>query len=109
MDVDAFVKTGWQDHGDAPQDVANRLADACQQIEASEQVAPFVRLLVHVYGEHLGQWQQGADLVAYRLKVSGRGLAERVDSPMDVAAAFDIGGQQPIEDVLWLLAGRRMV
>jgi hypothetical protein len=46
MDVDAFVKTGWQDHGDAPQDVADRLAAACQQLEASEQVAPFVPLLV---------------------------------------------------------------
>lgn len=64
MGLDAFLKTAWQDHGEAPQDVAYRLVAACHQVETSEQVAPFVRLLVHVYGEHLGQWQLGVKLLA---------------------------------------------
>ncbi len=64
MDLDAFLKTAWQDHGDAPQAVADRLVAACQHVEASAQIAPFIRLLVHVYGEHLGHWQQGVELLA---------------------------------------------
>lgn len=63
MDLDEFLKTAWQDHGDAPQDVADRLRAAVSLVESSEQFAPFVRLLVHVYGEHLGQWQQGLELL----------------------------------------------
>ncbi len=62
-DLNEFLKTAWNDHGDAPQEVADRLALACSRVETSEQVAPFVRLLVHVYGEHLGQWQQGVELL----------------------------------------------
>ncbi len=64
MDLDAFLKTAWDDHGDAPQDVADQLVAASKEVQTSGQVAPFVRLLVHVYGEHLGQWQQGVGLLA---------------------------------------------
>ncbi|MES2582363.1 MAG: hypothetical protein V4627_06565 [Pseudomonadota bacterium] len=63
-DFDAWLKTAWNDHGDAPQAVADRLVANFNRVETSGQVAPFVRLLVHVYGEHLGQWQQGVGLLA---------------------------------------------
>lgn len=63
MALDAFLKAAWQDHGDAPQDVAHRLKPACSLVEKSEQIGPFVRLLVHVYGEHLGQWPQGVAML----------------------------------------------
>lgn len=63
MDLDELLKTGWADHGDAPQAVADQLAAACQWVETPEQAIPFARLLVHVYGEHLGQWQHGVDLL----------------------------------------------
>jgi hypothetical protein len=63
MDLDALLKAAWNDHGDAPQAVAVRLLDNYKSVETSAQVAPFVRLLVHVFGEHLGQWQLGVGAV----------------------------------------------
>jgi tetratricopeptide (TPR) repeat protein len=62
-DLDALLKAAWNEHGDAPQTVADRLVAHCNRVETSAQVAPFVRLLVHVYGEHLGQWQEGVELL----------------------------------------------
>lgn len=61
--VDEFLKTAWADHGDQPQDVANRLSDSLELIQAREGFAPFVRLLAHVYGEHLGQWHVAVGLL----------------------------------------------
>ena len=61
--LDALLKTAWNDHGDAAQVVADRLVANCCQVETPAQVAPFVSILVHIYGEHLGQWQQGVDVL----------------------------------------------
>lgn len=58
-----FLKTSWSDHVDHPQAVADRLAGALNKVHTTAQVAPFVRLLVHVYGEHLAQWQNGEALL----------------------------------------------
>ncbi len=63
-ELDTLLKTAWNDHGDAPQAVADVLAANCSRVEASAQVPPFVRLLIHVYGEHLGQWHQGVELLS---------------------------------------------
>jgi tetratricopeptide (TPR) repeat protein len=59
MSFDAFIETAWNDHGDRPQEVADRLARSFQMIETAEQIPPYARLLTHVFGEHLGQWDQG--------------------------------------------------
>ena len=58
-----FLKAAWSEHGDHPQAVADRLAGALNRVHTTAQVAPFVRLLVHVYGEHLAQWQAGVALL----------------------------------------------
>ena len=63
MSFDAFMETAWNDHGDRPQEVADRLAGSLQVIAAAEHIPPFARLLTHVYGEHLGQWRQGIALL----------------------------------------------
>ena len=63
MSFDAFMETAWNDHGDRPQEVADRLAGSLQVIGAAEQIPPFARLLTHVFGEHLGQWRQGVALL----------------------------------------------
>lgn len=64
MSFDAFMEAAWNDHGDRPQEVADRLAGSLQVIAAAEQIPPFARLLTHVFGEHLGQWRQGMALLA---------------------------------------------
>jgi hypothetical protein len=63
MNFDEFIETAWTDHADHPQEVAVRLAAGLDRVEGPAQVPPFVRLLTHVYGEHLGQWQRGIDLL----------------------------------------------
>lgn len=63
MNFDAFLKTAWADHGDRPQEVADRLATSIHVVETPEQVAPFARLLAHVFGEHLGEWERGIALL----------------------------------------------
>jgi tetratricopeptide (TPR) repeat protein len=63
MSLDAFLEAAWSDHGDRPQEVADRLAASLHLVQSPEQVPPFVRLLTHVFGEHLGQWQRGVALL----------------------------------------------
>ena len=63
MTVDAFVKTSWSDHGDHPHEVAERIATSLHLVQTPEQLAPFARLLTHVYGEHLGRWDRGVELL----------------------------------------------
>jgi hypothetical protein len=63
MNFDAFLESAWNDHGDHPQEVADRLASSLHVVEATEHIPPFARLLMHVYGEHLGQWDRGVALL----------------------------------------------
>jgi tetratricopeptide (TPR) repeat protein len=63
MSFDSFIETAWSDHGDQPQQVADRLAASLGLVRAPEHVAPFARLLAHVFGEHLGEWSRAAGLL----------------------------------------------
>lgn len=58
-----FLEAGWSEHGDQPQRVADRLASSFALMTEPEHVAPYARLLTHVFGEHLGQWQRGTALL----------------------------------------------
>ena len=58
-----FIETAWTEHGDRPQEVADRLAVVLPMITAGEHVAPFARIVTHVYGEHLGQCDRGVALL----------------------------------------------
>jgi len=63
MNFDEFIDTAWNEHGDRPQEIAERLAVALPMMAAPAHVAPFARIVTHVYGEHLGQWQSGIALL----------------------------------------------
>jgi hypothetical protein len=63
VSVEAFLKSSWHEHGDQPGDVAELLASSTHLLEAAEQVAPYAHLVTHVYGEHLGQWEDGVELL----------------------------------------------
>lgn len=62
-DFDGFLKTAWAEHGDRPQEVADRLASSLPLVQKPQQVRPYAGLVSHVYGEHLGQWQAGIALL----------------------------------------------
>jgi hypothetical protein len=63
MDFGQFIEQAWNEHGDKPDEVADRLAAALPMIVAAEQITPFARIVTHVYGEHLGQWARGIALL----------------------------------------------
>lgn len=63
MTFDEFIDTAWRDHGDRPDEVADRLAVAVSTVTAQEQAAPFARLVTHVMGEHLGQYERGIGIL----------------------------------------------
>jgi len=63
MTFDEFIDAAWKEHGDQPAQVAERIAGSLHVVTAPEQVAPMARLIAHLFGEHLGQWQQGERLL----------------------------------------------
>ncbi len=78
MTFDSFIETAWNDHGDHADAVAERLAGSLGLIAEAANVAPYARLVTHVYGEHLAQWQQGVDLLARIAALpASTGAAER--------------------------------
>jgi tetratricopeptide (TPR) repeat protein len=63
MTIEAFLETAWNDHANRPQEVADRLTASLHLVQAPEHIPPYVRLLTHVFGEHLGQWDRGIALL----------------------------------------------
>jgi hypothetical protein len=85
--VDAFLRTAWADHGDHPQEVAERLSTSIELIHASAEFAPYVRLLTHVYGEHLGRWQHAVELLDRLRALPSYDGSPEVARPIDLAVA----------------------
>lgn len=68
MSITVLVAKGWEDHARAPAEVAGRCEQAIPQIANESDIAQLARLGAHVYGEHLGRWNDG---VAYLEKLRG--------------------------------------
>jgi tetratricopeptide (TPR) repeat protein len=83
MTFDAFIEIAWNEHGDRPREVADRLAASLHLVKEPQHIPPFARLLSHVFGEHLGQWHRGVDLLE-----SLRGLPA-FDGSASVAGALN--------------------
>jgi tetratricopeptide (TPR) repeat protein len=63
MTIETFLETAWNDHADRPQEVADRLTASLHWVQTPEDVPPYARLVTHVFGDHLGQWDRGVDLL----------------------------------------------
>jgi tetratricopeptide (TPR) repeat protein len=63
MTVETLIEIAWNEHGDRPQEVADRLAASLELLKVPQHIPPFARLLTHIFGEHLGQWHRGIDLL----------------------------------------------
>jgi len=83
MALDAFLKTGWDEHADHPQQVADRLAASIHLVENPADVRPFAGLLAHVYGEHLGQWQHGIALLQQMRGAPGFDGSAAAEHPLE--------------------------
>ena len=62
-EFDAFLEAAWAEHAEHPAEVADRIAASLDLVTQSERVEPFVRLLAHVYGEHLGAYDAAVALL----------------------------------------------
>ncbi len=63
MTLEALIDAAWDEHAEAPEAVAARLAEARTLVAAPADIPPFARIVTHVYGEHLAQWDKGAALL----------------------------------------------
>ena len=63
-DFDTFLSTAWSDHGERPREVADQLGTSLHLVDVPARVPPYARIVTHVFGEHLGEWQAGIDLLA---------------------------------------------
>lgn len=59
MDFKTFLAQAWQEHGDHPRAVADRLGDALALIDSEAQIPELAHLANHVFGAHLGAWREG--------------------------------------------------
>jgi hypothetical protein len=59
-----FLDDARSDHTDDPSGVATRLEGGLAHIASPEDVAPYASFVVHVFGEHLGEWKRGLQLLA---------------------------------------------
>lgn len=61
---EVFLEQAWLEHGERPQQVAEQLRTSLALVRGGGELARYAELVVHVWGEHLGQWQGGLDLLA---------------------------------------------
>ena len=62
---DAFLARAWDDHADQPEAVAERLRESGTPTPASAaQVSGLARLIVHLFGEHLGRFDDARERIA---------------------------------------------
>ena len=59
MNFDQFLQQAWSEHGDSAWAVGERLKSARERLTEPAQVPALARILVHVFGEHLGDWAGG--------------------------------------------------
>jgi hypothetical protein len=63
MSFEAYLDQAWADHGSQPEKVADGLKKARLLVETDDHLSQLVRLATHVYGDHLGQWADGLQLL----------------------------------------------
>jgi tetratricopeptide (TPR) repeat protein len=63
MTFEDFIKQAWNDHATQTLDVAQRLRDGIHKIENAGHIAQWAQLTTHVFGEHMGAWQEGVQLL----------------------------------------------
>jgi hypothetical protein len=101
MTLDEFLKQAWADHTDAADAVAQRLAGSTALVGEAAQVAPYARLVVHVYGEHLGRWPEGIALLdSLRHRPGGAEPAARQAIDRSIATLRHATGEAGAVDAL---------
>jgi hypothetical protein len=64
MTFNDYLKQAWNEHAADASKVAEGLLTGLKLVETNDQVGPMASLIVHVTGEHLGQWGRGIELLS---------------------------------------------
>ncbi|MBN8540469.1 MAG: hypothetical protein J0L82_08785 [Deltaproteobacteria bacterium] len=78
---DEFLNLAWNDHAKQTNEVADRLLESLPLVNDAEQIPRLAQLITHVYGEHLGEWEKGIDLLLKLKTIPILSDASRSDSP----------------------------
>lgn len=63
MSFNDFLNKAWAEHAKQANEVAARLDEGIPLIEKDDQIPQMAQLITHVFGEHLGNWDKGIDLL----------------------------------------------
>lgn len=63
MNFAQFIDQAWNDHVNDAAAVASQIPHAFELIHKKEDIPQLAHLLVHVFGEHLGRWDEGVSLL----------------------------------------------
>ena len=105
MSFDVFMETAWNQHAEQTRIVAARLTDSLHLIDDGAQLGRYAALAVHVFGEHLGEWNRGIEVLqamqrlpfaAAALPVLNRHLAALTYAAGDAAALEALGPEDRI-------------
>lgn len=59
MKFNDFLNQAWNDHAKDSVKVAERLFEGMSLVEKNEEIPQLAYLMTHVFGEHLGKWNEG--------------------------------------------------
>ena len=95
MSFSDFVTRAWDEHANQAAAVAERLATVgVALVDEPAQVAPLAQLIHHVFGEHLGRWDDGLaalQTLAARPACLGNGPAEQAVQRCQASLALCAG------------------
>lgn len=63
MKFNEYLQNAWAQHATNPKQVASEFKDSFKLMQTEDDVMSMARLIVHVCGEHLGDWEQGLSLL----------------------------------------------
>lgn len=100
MAFEQFLQDAWRDHVHDVKGVSARLRGARELMTESAHVAPLTRLIVHVFGEHFGDWD-GAQRELQRLSQHALSLQDdAAQSALRIAnAALTCAQGKPVPSI----------
>jgi len=91
MNFSSFVDQAWADHAEKSLQVAASLKEIVPSITKQDQIPALVSLIVHVFGEHLGEWSEGLSLLE-KLQAQADSAEQRNTIYRSIAALRLAGG-----------------
>lgn len=58
-----FIGNCWKDHDKKTDEVSKNLRSNLNLIESEDQIPPYVGLITHTFGGHLGKWSEGLEVL----------------------------------------------